>query len=100
MNGSSQNVPNCDRKAGEELPLSLSDKLALERTKLANRRTLLAYFRTALAVLVAGGGMSELLHSEVYHLISDIMLIAVPVLVVFGVFRFFHTEAKWHSVWK
>ena len=34
--------------------LSLSDELALERTRLANERTNLAYLRTGLALVIAG----------------------------------------------
>lgn len=38
----------------ERLPTSLTDQLALDRTRLANERTLLAYLRTALGFLAAG----------------------------------------------
>ena len=83
----------------ERAQLSLSDKLALERTKLASRRTLLAYFRTALAFLVSGGGMSELLDGHAYQVLSTIMLAAVPIFILLGICRFVYTEWKWHSVW-
>ncbi|RZK97325.1 MAG: DUF202 domain-containing protein, partial [Hymenobacter sp.] len=36
------------------LSLSLSDQLALQRTRLANERTLLTYVRTSLALLGFG----------------------------------------------
>lgn len=35
-------------------PLSLSDRLALQRTRLANERTLLTYVRTSLALVGFG----------------------------------------------
>ena len=35
-------------------PLTLSDELALERTRLANERTWLAYLRTGMALVIAG----------------------------------------------
>jgi putative membrane protein len=40
--------------------LTLSDRLAVTRTDLANERTLLAYGRTALTLMAAGVGIVEL----------------------------------------
>lgn len=95
-----RNGSSPDRKEEEErIQLSLSDKLALERTKLASRRTLLAYFRTALAFLVSGGGISELLDGYSYQVLSTIMLAAVPIFILIGIFQFIYTEWKWRSVW-
>ncbi|MCB9665177.1 MAG: DUF202 domain-containing protein [Alphaproteobacteria bacterium] len=40
-------------------PLPLRDRLALDRTQLANRRTWLAYARTALALFVTGASFQQ-----------------------------------------
>lgn len=40
------------------MPLSSTDRLALERTLLANERTLLAWVRTALALAGGGAGLA------------------------------------------
>ncbi|MCC8171206.1 MAG: DUF202 domain-containing protein [Parabacteroides sp.] len=43
----------------KESNLSLSDRLALERTRLANERTLFSYLRTSLYLLTAGIGVLQ-----------------------------------------
>jgi len=44
--------------------LILRDRLALDRTLLANERTLLAYFRSAITLIIAG---VSILHFAPYH---------------------------------
>ena len=46
--------------------LSLSDELALERTRLANERTNLAYLRTGLALVVAGLSLINFFHDYIF----------------------------------
>ncbi|RYU81601.1 DUF202 domain-containing protein [Hymenobacter persicinus] len=46
--------------------LSLSDVLALERTRLANERTVLAYLRTGMALLIAGVSLINFFHENIY----------------------------------
>ena len=47
-------------------PLSLSDILALERTRLANERTVLAYLRTGMGLLVAGISLINFFRDNIY----------------------------------
>lgn len=46
--------------------LSLSDLLALERTRLANERTVLAYLRTGMGLLVAGVSLINFFRENAY----------------------------------
>jgi putative membrane protein len=48
-----------NNNAPNQNSLSLSDLLAMERTKLANDRTLLAYIRTSLAFFAAAAALIE-----------------------------------------
>ncbi|GAB3291560.1 DUF202 domain-containing protein [Hymenobacter humi] len=45
---------------------SLSDQLALERTRMANERTMLAYLRTGLAMIIAGFSLIQFFRANVY----------------------------------
>jgi putative membrane protein len=47
-------------------PLSLSDQLALERTRLANERTVLAYLRTGMALCIGGLSLINFFRDNIY----------------------------------
>ena len=62
-------------------PLTLTEKLAADRTRLANERTLLSYVRTALGLIVSGTGFSEYLDSS-YLRVIFILFIPVGIMVL------------------
>lgn len=65
------------------LPLTLTEQLAAERTKLANERTLLAYGRAALGLIVSGTGFGQYLDSP---LLRTIFISFIPLgIVLLGV---------------
>jgi len=47
-------------KTVSELELSLRDKLAIDRTRLANQRTFMAYVRTSVYLVIVGLAILEL----------------------------------------
>src|SRR5262245_55969446 len=49
-----------EAKSGEKTELSISDKLAFERTRLAYERTMMAWIRTSTALIAFGFGMYKL----------------------------------------
>lgn len=68
--------------------LTLTERLAADRTHLANERTLLSYTRTALGLIVSGTGFSEYLDSP---LLRTIFLLLIPVGIIvltIGAFSF------------
>ncbi|GAB2770973.1 hypothetical protein GCM10027275_12110 [Rhabdobacter roseus] len=68
--------------------LSLADKLAVERTNLANERTFLAYFRTSIALLA--GGLT-FLGLELLKDVSDagyFLLVLSPAVLMTGLIRY------------
>lgn len=69
--------------------LILREKLALQRTVLANQTTLLSFLRTSLYFLVAGLSLRSLLHME-DSLILELTLFSVSLgTLFFGIFNFF-----------
>lgn len=69
-------------------PLSPTDRLALERTHLANERTLLAYTRTALGLGVAGAAFFELRRL----VLGSVLAVAGAVVLLFGAYRYARTR--------
>jgi putative membrane protein len=65
-----------------------ADLLAVERTQLANERTFLAYFRTAAALLTSGLVLSRLEFFEKMRDLSQALLVAAPVFLAIGAWRF------------
>jgi putative membrane protein len=69
--------------------LILRDRLALDRTHLANERTLLAYIRTAFMLIVAGGTAIKALPDDRLVVMTGWMLLALGLFVaVLGAWRF------------
>lgn len=71
----------------KENKLNLSDRLAIERTHLANERTFLAFFRSA--VFFLGTGMS-IIHINFFEEIPHLgwgFIILSPVMFLFGLYR-------------
>ena len=68
-------------------PLSLTDRLALQRTRLANERTFLTYVRTSLAMLGFGLVLLQL-HPVRAGWLGYAALLAAAVVMLIGFFRF------------
>lgn len=74
--------------------LILREKLAIERTEMANDRTLLSFIRTGLYFAIAGISINELLQLT-YGLFLEIFFWVVAVLVVLaGVFKYIRQKRK------
>jgi putative membrane protein len=69
--------------------LILRDRLALDRTHLANERTLLAYARTAFMLLAAGATAIKALPEDRWAVVAGWTLLGLgAVMTSFGVRRF------------
>lgn len=74
--------------------LILREKLAIERTEMANDRTLLSFIRTGLYFSIAGITINELLQPS-YGLLLEIFFWAVAVLIVVtGVYKYLQQKKK------
>ncbi len=81
--------------------LILRERLALERTILANQSTLLAFLRTSMYFLVAGLSINNLTTVKHKELIESAFIIVSITLLIIGVTNFFKhkksiTESKKH----
>jgi putative membrane protein len=71
-----------------EKELVLRDKLAIDRTILANERTFLSYIRTALTMFIAGGTVIKLI-SEPFIIGLGWLSVVIGVVVLYvGILRF------------
>jgi putative membrane protein len=68
-------------------PLSLTDRLALQRTRLANERTFLTYVRTSLAMVGFGLVLLQL-HPVRAGWLGYAALLAAVLMLLVGFFRF------------
>jgi putative membrane protein len=75
-------------------PLSLADRLAVERTVLAAERTLLAYARTALALVVVGATLLHFLEARWYLLAGWASIGAGGVAMAVGLMRFLRLRRR------
>ncbi|HEV7768465.1 MAG TPA: DUF202 domain-containing protein [Thermoanaerobaculia bacterium] len=71
---------------------SLTDELAIERTRLANERTLLAYIRTGLAIAAGGIGVAHIMQGVLAPILSAVLVLAGIATLIIGAWRF--TSAK------
>jgi putative membrane protein len=75
-------------------PFNLADRLAIERTALANERTLLAYIRTSLALFVtAAAGLRFGQTATQRGLALAVLPVAIAIAIV-GVVRFVGTRRR------
>ncbi len=70
------------------MELSTSDRLAIERTKLANERTFLAYFRSAIVFASSGFAIIQLEVLQKVMWIGYALIIIGPILLCIGLLRF------------
>jgi putative membrane protein len=68
--------------------LVLGDRLALDRTVLANERTFLAYVRTALALLVGGASLIHFFDIAWAQITGWCLLPSAPLLLITGLWRY------------
>ncbi len=68
--------------------LILREKLAIQRTHLANQTTLLSYLRTALYFFVAGLSIEQFFNMQ-YSIISISFFSIALIIAVYGIFNFF-----------
>lgn len=69
--------------------LILREKLALQRTTLANQSTLLSFLRTSMYFMVAGLSIGSLLKVEHSEIIGIVFFIFAFAIFVLGVLNFF-----------
>jgi putative membrane protein len=80
--------------------LNLTDRLATDRTILANERTFLAYVRTALSLIVAGVFSIKFFDSVVLEVIGWMFIVAGAATCVIGVRRYRRTNQFIHLLVK
>ena len=76
----------------EKLNLSLTDNLAIDRTKLANERTFLAYFRTFIVLLSSGFAIVKLDILAEIKWLGYILVIISPIIFLIGVIRYVYVK--------
>jgi len=67
--------------------LSSGEKLAIDRTKLANERTFLAYFRTAIGFVVAGMTIIKIDLFDQVKYIGEILIALGPIMLFVGLYQ-------------
>ena len=68
--------------------LTITERLAADRTDLANERTLLAYMRTALALIASGTGFAKLLDSPILRIVFLLFIPVGLMVLLIGVVRY------------
>lgn len=69
--------------------LILRERLALQRTRLANQTTLLSFIRTSLYFVVAGLSIRSLLKLENSLLFEVLFFITAVIIFIIGIFNYF-----------
>ena len=76
------------------MELKLTDKLAIERTRLANERTFLAYFRSAIVFLSSGFAIIKLEMLREVIWIGYALIVIGPILFFIGLFRMLYVKKR------
>lgn len=79
---------------------SLTDNLAIERTKLANERTFLAYFRSAIVILSSGLAILKLQLFEEIEWLGYILVFLGPILFLVGLLRLLYVKRTIRRLYK
>lgn len=69
--------------------LILREKLALQRTILANQSSFLAFLRTSMYFLVAGISINNLTSTRFGNLIEIVFIIISAIILLVGIFNYF-----------
>jgi len=84
-------MSNIENKINKDL--ILREKLALQRTVLANQTTLLSFLRTSLYFLVAGLSLRSLLKLENSLALETVLFLVSVGTLVFGIWNFYKHKA-------
>lgn len=76
------------------MELNLTDKLAVERTRLANERTFLAYFRSSIVFLSSGFAIITLQVLEEVKWIGYALIVIGPILFFIGLYRLLYVKRR------
>lgn len=79
---------------------STTDKLAIERTRLANERTFLAYFRSAIVFLSSGFAIVKLEMLEEVKWVGYALIIIGPILLFIGIYRLLYVKRRIKNYYK
>lgn len=82
------------RDKSDSKSLSLTDFLAMERTRLANERTFLAYFRTFIVFLSSGFAILKLNALREIIVIGYLLTVLAPIMLAIGLGRFIYVKRK------
>lgn len=74
--------------------LILRDKLAIERTRMANVRTFLAFARTAIALFGGGLALVKIIDVPSFIAIGWIFMIASPIVLLAGIVNYNETARR------
>jgi len=75
--------------------LKLRDRLAIDRTSMANHRTLLAYIRTAILFMATGLSLFKLFpESRSFGIIASVSLLIAAGFLVLGTVLFFYNRKR------
>src|ERR1700738_1230147 len=80
--------------------LILRDRLALDRTSLANENTLLAYIRTSLTILIAGVSLIKFFDLGIVHIIGWVVNVFGIVIAIIGGVRYLKLRKTIYKVRK
>jgi putative membrane protein len=72
--------------------LILRDKLAIDRTVLANERTLLSYFRSFVVMISSGAAILKVELLEELETLGFVLVIIAPLLLLIGIVRYFRVR--------
>ena len=87
-------MPPAEKPTPTRIKLSLTDELAVERTRLANERTLLAYIRSSLYFSIAGLTINSFFQLEFGWVIeAGFWLVAIGILIS-GILRYRRVARK------
>ncbi|MFH1748748.1 MAG: DUF202 domain-containing protein [Planctomycetota bacterium] len=84
--------------AVEGRELTLCDRLAIDRTGLANERTLLAYGRTGLALMIVGGSLIRFFDSLTSTLTGWLFVAAGALTIAIGFSRFLSVRRRLNAL--
>ncbi|EDM45012.1 hypothetical protein SCB49_02789 [unidentified eubacterium SCB49] len=82
------------------MELKVTDKLAIERTRLANERTFLAYFRSAIVFLSSGAAIIKLKMLQEIEWVGYVLLLIGPTLFFIGLIRFLYVKRNIRKYYK
>lgn len=82
------------------MELKVTDKLAIERTRLANERTFLAYFRSAIVFLSSGAAIVKLKILEEIEWVGYALIVVGPILLSIGLIRFIYVKRSIKKIYK